>query len=240
MMAGPDRTALSYWFPKLVAADLPVPETAPIPMPARAQEDIWRIFDGKEMTGAAQPFFDTVKSVADLIGYPCFLRTDHTSAKHDWERTCCLDGPDNIAEHVIGIVEYSEMAGLIGLPYSRWVVREILPTRPIGVCPRFGNMPISREFRFFVEDAEIQCWHPYWPREALQQGGADNIESVYEQLCKVEDEGPLLELASAAGEAVGGAWSVDLLETERGWYVIDMAEAEKSFHWEGCEKARPS
>jgi hypothetical protein len=40
--------------------------------------------------------------------------------------------------------------------------------------------------------------------------------------------------AKAAGCAVGGAWSVDILETKRGWFVTDMAEAEKSFHWPEC------
>ena len=44
----------------------------------------------------------------------------------------------------------------------------------------------------------------------------------------------LRNLASAAGKAVGGEWSVDILETRRGWYITDMAEAYKSWHWEGC------
>lgn len=33
------------------------------------------------------------------------------------------------------------------------------------------------------------------------------------------------------------AWSVDVLETRRGWFVTDMAEAARSFHWPGCEHA---
>ena len=232
----PDRTALSYWLPKLEAAGLPVPKTTLVAMPAEALRDIYRVFDGEAMTGRAQPFFDDIKVAADAIGYPCFLRTDHTSGKHNWERTCYLAGPDAIPAHVIGIVEYSGMAGIVGLPCDVWAVREFLPTRLINVAPRFGNMPICREFRFFIEDAHIRCWHPYWPREALEQGGvgAAEIDSVYEQLCQVDDEAPLMELASAAGHAAGGAWSVDLLETARGWHVTDMAEAEKSFHWEGC------
>lgn len=94
-------------------------------------------------------------------------------------------------------------------------------------------MPACREFRFFVNDAEIECWHPYWPEEALEQGGAGEC---YEALCEVEDQGPLRKLARAAGFAVGGRWSVDILETERGWYVTDMAEADRSYHWEGCER----
>ena len=44
----------------------------------------------------------------------------------------------------------------------------------------------------------------------------------------------LRNLASAAGKAVGGEWSVDILETRRGWYITDMAEAYKSWHWKDC------
>ncbi len=43
-------------------------------------------------------------------------------------------------------------------------------------------------------------------------------------------------LASRAGAAIGGAWSVDILETTRGWFVTDMAEAHKSYHWPTCPK----
>lgn len=32
--------------------------------------------------------------------------------------------------------------------------------------------------------------------------------------------------------------SVDILDTEKGWFVTDMAEADKSFHWEGCPNDR--
>ena len=127
-----DRTALSYWLPKLEAAGLPVPKTTLLRMPDEALLDIFRVFDGEEVTGAARPFFENVESAAEAIGYPCFLRTDHTSGKHGWERTCYLADSSAIPAHVIGIVEYSEMAGIIGLPCSVWAVREFLPTRPIG------------------------------------------------------------------------------------------------------------
>ena len=34
---------------------------------------------------------------------------------------------------------------------------------------------------------------------------------------------------------MGGHWSVDILETERGWYVTDMALAPRSWHWPHCK-----
>jgi hypothetical protein len=100
-------------------------------------------------------------------------------------------------------------------------------------------MPICREFRFFVSGGDIKCWHPYWPLAALEQGGASftagNFD--YAEFSRADDELTIKQLAAEAGAAVGGEWSVDILETERGWYITDMAEAHKSFHWEGCPNA---
>jgi hypothetical protein len=238
MTARVDKTALSYWFPKLVAAGLPVPRTKIVEMSRAAQEDIWAAFDGKEGPGGMKAFVADIEAAAAEFGFPCFLRTDHTSGKHDWGNTCFLPSAKDIAQHVFAIAEYSECADMIGLPWTTWAVREFLPTVPFGVCKNFGNMPVCREFRFFVKDDEIQCWHPYWPREALEQGDAD-ASLDYEALCRMTpEEGAILyPLACAAGLAVGGAWSVDILETQRGWAITDMAEASKSYHWEGCPHA---
>lgn len=43
-----DKTALSYWFPKIEAAGIPVPRTMIFKMPADAQAVIWGGFDGKK------------------------------------------------------------------------------------------------------------------------------------------------------------------------------------------------
>lgn len=226
-----DLTCLSYWFPKLKAAGLPVPRTTIIEMPAKAFRDVFRVFDGESMKGDAQPFFDAIKNAANAFGYPCFLRTGLTSAKHFWEKTCFLPSAEAIPAHVIEIVEFSECAQLMGLDCGVWAVREMLPTLPIAILTGYGNMPACREFRFFVDGPEIECWHPYWPEQALEEGGAGES---YASLSEIDDPGPLLKLAGAAGLAVGGRWSVDILETKRGWFITDMAESDKSFHWEQC------
>lgn len=233
-----DLTALSYWYPKLLAAGLPVPRTTIVKMPAGVQETIWSAFDGKEGGDNPEPFFDEIDAAAREFGYPCFLRSDHTSNKHGWRTNCFLPDRASIAQHVFNICEFSECCGLIGLPWDTWAVREMLPTMPLGVCPHYGNMPICREFRFFVEDGEIRCRHPYWPLESLEQGGANWIDGpaiLFEHMRQPPHK--LDALASAAGRALGGAWSIDILETTRGWFITDLAEAGKSFHWEGCEHA---
>lgn len=230
-----DKTCMSYWFPKLFAAGLPVPTTHLLSMPQEAFRDVFRVFDGERTVGDLEAFALQVKDVADRIGYPCFLRTGQTSGKHDWENTCHIPDAESIAQHIINIVEFSECVQMIGLDCSVWAVRELLPTLPLGVAPRFGNMPLCREFRFFVSGGEVGCWHPYWPLKALEQARAD--VSLYDQLASTEGYELALGLAQKTTLAIEGAWSVDVLETQRGWYVTDMAEAEKSFHWEGCDNA---
>jgi len=235
-----DKTCMSYWFPKIEAAGLPVPRTTLLTMPRDALSDLFLFFDGEKPKGLAEPFFEEVKSAAAKIGYPIFLRTGHTSGKHDWERTCFVSGPNDVLSHVVNLIEFSEMASLIGMPLEIWAVREMLQTIPFGTCKRYHNMPICREFRFFVDDGEIQCWHPYWPLDSLlKQGRAEFPNRIFDygEFCALENETPLREIAIAAGKAVGGAWSVDLLETENGWFLIDMAEAHKSWHWPECERA---
>ena len=234
-----DKTCLSYWFPKIEAAGLPVPKTEILTVPEEAAMAIWKIFDGEPVSEKAQPFFNAIKAAAARMGYPCFLRTGQTSGKHDWKNTCFLEFGGDIPNHVFSLVDFSECADLMGLNWYYWVVREYLPIKPFAVCSRYSDMPVCREFRFFVEDEKIICRHPYWPEHAIKQGGADISDEIYQALCRIENQGELDKIASAAGRAVGGAWSVDLLETERGWYLTDMAETHKSWHWEDFKIESP-
>lgn len=232
-----DPTELSHWFPIIEAAGIPVPKTIMVDMPAEAQESLWALFDGKD-AGDMGPFLKALQDASLDVGFPCFLRTDHTSAKHEWSRTCFVSTIPDLKDAVCNIVYFSECAGGIGLNWTRWAVREFLPVISLGWCPQYGGMPVNREFRFFVNDGEIACWHPYWPEEALRQGGIgeQGIERLRGPLYATDQatETTLRDLAERTGRAIGGAWSVDILETERGWIVTDMAEAHKSFHWEGC------
>lgn len=232
-----DKTSLSYWFPMLVSAGIPVPETKILSMSHHAQRDVMAAFDGGSSSGGVESFISEIAIAAEEFGFPFFLRTDHTSGKHNWDRNCAVQSTNVIGERIMGIVEYSEMAGIIGLPWDVWVIREMLPTKPLGFCHRYGNMPICKEFRFFVKDGQMQCVHAYWPMDALRQGGAPDDLDLQELFLLPADPSDIIDLAEAAGRAVPGYWSIDILDTSNGWFVTDMAEAEKSFHWKGCSYA---
>lgn len=231
------KTDLSYWFPLIEAAGIPVPKTMIIPITETAQKMIWGLFDGEDIGSFDDPFFQQIKAAATEMGFPCFLRTNNTSGKHSWKETCFLPNAEAIPAHIAAIAEFSECADMFGLPWDTWAVREMLPTIPYGICPRYGNMPVCREFRFFVKDGKVQCLHPYWPLHSLEQGSWDGGKITYDALCHLQmsEQNELILLAERTGAVLGDAWSIDILETKNGWFVTDLAEAHKSFHWEGCE-----
>lgn len=244
-MSDINKTCLSYWFPKIEAAGLPVPKTRIV----RTGLDLTPMLEGETVEGVSG-FLDELGVAAEVIGYPVFLRTGHGSAKHEWLTTCCVSCPSDSAFHVHNLVEWSF---IVDLPTDVWAVREMLPTKPLFTA--FRGMPICREFRVFVDGPEVVCVHPYWPREALLKGfpmcgkgwsGSPLLEVpeefylLYESLCVLprHARARVAKMASRAGSTLGGKWSVDLIETERGWYLTDMAEAHRSFHWEGCPEAQ--
>lgn len=232
-----DRNCLSWWFPKIEAAGLPVPKTQLLSMPEAAQIDAWRMIDREpeQKLKAWLAFIEAAKNVAGKIGYPLFLRSGHTSGKHEWDRTCYVPSANKLNEHIFSIIYFSECCGMFGdLPWRTWAFRELLPMVPITQCPSYANMPVCKEFRFFAEDGNVLCWHPYWPRFSLERGGAKISDAQFKALSTPDNLRHLTEIAGNASRVCGGAWSVDLLQTERGWFLTDMAEARSSYHWEEC------
>jgi hypothetical protein len=220
---------LSYWFPRLLEAGIPVPRTEIIEVDA---DGLWPLVDGQFAWGLA-PLAQQIIDVAELVGgMPCFLRTGHGSGKHYWKNTCYLPEPNKIiiAQHIRELVEWSCCVDFIGLPFETWVVRELMPVGALFTA--FNEMPITRERRCFVQDGELICSHPYWPPEAIQGASDEAVELL--RVDNALEKSPSTELIQQAAELFEGAWSQDWLWTARGWVLIDMATAKTSFHWDGC------
>jgi hypothetical protein len=200
---------------------------------------LYQAFDGKEIGAAAEQWIESaLKPAVESIGVPCFLRTGQTSNKHNWKRTCYLDTVERpqLLGHVLNIIEFSEICDMIGIPWNVWAIRELLPTRHLFRCTAYGDMPAVREFRFFVSDGEVRYNQPYWPKEAIEDGKPDcaDWEALYPELIEWTDRESqaVHELATKAAAAVTGQWSIDILDTTRGWYITDMAIAENSWGYD--------
>lgn len=235
-----DKNCLTYWFPKIREAGLPVPLTHMASMPEDAAMDLWTKFDNKPCNGRFDAWVEMLKPAAETIGFPLFLRSGHTSGKHEWKNTCFVPSVEQLGPHIAQICYFSECMSMGGeLSWSKWALREFLPTEPVGICPGYDDMPICKEFRFFVDGGQVKCFHPYWPVLSLVRGGAAISIEAYADLCEIDDDyDELIDLAEKAGRAVGGAWSIDFLHTKRGWILTDMALAQQSWHWEGCAYVR--
>jgi hypothetical protein len=230
-----DKTRLSYWFPLIQAAGIPVPKTiiASVLTP-KDEDDLINWAAGEGPCEHLPYLVGDINQAAVAFGYPCFLRTDYSSAKHSWSKSCFLAKPARIMESIQSIAEYSIMADLMGLPIDTWVVRELLPTK--SVFHAFNDMPIVREFRVFVRDGKVDHFQPYWPVHALEgQTEEPKWRELVNELNAItpEERAKVEDLALRVNAAVPGYWSVDCLDVVgRGWMVTDMAEGEKSYRWE--------
>jgi len=246
-----NRNCLSYWFPKLVEAGLPVPRTEIV----KTDVDLTSLLDGVIPIGV-EPFFNELRKATDAIGgCPCFLRTGQGSGKHRWKDCCFLESQKTIPQHVASLVEWSHVVDFFGLSHDVWVVRKLLPVEPLAVLPRYHGMPLVVEYRAFIGDGKVKCIHPYWPERSIRDGLECTHRSghlVANDVCSEcqktadglflltrdpADESAALSLArnTATTFSGDGEWSVDLLKTKIGWFVTDMAEAAKSYHYEGCK-----
>ena len=243
-----DKSCLSWWFPKIMDAGLPVPKTTILRCDSEAAPSLYRHFDNQPVGVKGSDFLGQVEAAVREMCLPCFLRTGQTSGKHSWKRTCHIQDVSDVVQHVVDLIEFSECADFFGLPWGVWAVREMLPTKPVMAA--YEGMPVCREFRVFVDDGLILCKHPYWPIAALQGGSPrdwdtdellteEDVENRGHALWELDDADCklVLDLASRAGAACGGLWSVDILDTELGWFVTDMAVMDLSWHWPGCPNA---
>jgi hypothetical protein len=236
-----DNNCLSYWFPRLVAAGVPVPKTEIL----HTDVDLSVILDGKKPPGYDEFLVELWQRRRRLGAYgDAFLRTGHTSGKHDWTRTCFLPAGSmliDLQSHVFALVEYSAMADMMGLPTDVWAVREFLPLW--STFSAFRGMPIGVERRLFIRDGKLVCDHGYFPPESIHSPSRKDWRAL------LSDHGEIVRLYDSQQQVAAileqlrtafpsGYWSVDVCLCRDGrWYVTDCAEGERSFHWPGCPNA---
>lgn len=228
------KACLSNWFPPVEKSGVPVPKTHIIKTDVRLLE----LLEGEMPPPRGYPEFrDTLAYAARSLGLPVFLRTGQTSNKHDWLDTCYLQNIKKLDSHIYKLLEFSECVDILGLDYDVWAVREMLPTTPI--FHHWNWLPITKERRYFVSDGEVVCHHPYWIRDAFGFLRYAEEMALAELNTETKTEiAELKKLAKRAGGVLPGNWSLDFLETKKGWFLIDAAPAEYSWHHPRCEKAK--
>lgn len=232
-----NRNSAKIWFPAVEKAGLPVPRTLMLNYDHRL---IAAACEG-EASAPIKAEIDRVNKVvleaATQIGFPVFIRTDLTSAKHSGPRNYCARTSSDLARVVYRTIEDSELKLMFAPCSEALMVRQFLDLP--GAFTAFGGLPISREYRFFADGKRVICHHPYWPEEAFDEFSKAPA-SAKELLARLyADAAPqqLFELAVKAAAAVGdGAWSIDFAQDRSGkFWLLDMARAEDSYHFPGCQ-----
>ena len=219
-----DHNSLLFWYPKILGR-VPTPDTTIIPI----DFDVGRSMDG----GIPKPFLNLVKKKAEQIGYPVFMRTETLSAKHQWDRTCYVKSAIGIEQHLYELFETQLMLDMSGVPPPTAVIlREFLHLKSFFTA--YAGMPVAREFRFFATKGKIDCFHPYWPHGALEQGRPSILDwrKHIEQLEAIP-EGSAFTMVERASNQFEEQMSIDVCQLEGGnWVLTDMALGKQSYHWD--------
>ena len=239
-----ESDSLLLWYPKIKQLPIPQPKTEIILLTKEELEILYNETIPKSVT-------DKVKVICDRMGYPCFLRTDLASGKHTWKRSCFVDGETELWKHIWEVTSFNLCAGILGLDFRALVVREFIPMDTYFTA-FWGDMPVNPERRYFVNNGEVLCHHPYWVEEAIAQSKQPSIVNWREIAKKIntetEEEVKLLtSYAKIVAEQFDGYWSIDFCKAKDSrWILIDMATGSNSWHPPNCPtlkkeypKARP-
>ena len=200
---------------------------------------------GDNAKGAIPVDWAAMERAAEAIGYPCFVRTDLASAKHDGPESYRVNGPEDIRGVVLQTFYDNAMKDLAAGPTP---LRAILFRQWLDLdapFTAFGGHPIAREWRLFADGSRVHCRHFYWPAEAIE----DHTPSTPDWRTRLATMGrlargmrDLLDVAAvvAAGTLAeslpGEVWSVDFArDRAHRWWLIDMARARSSWHPADCK-----
>ena|SRR3990167_10232332 len=228
---------ISFWYPRLYRLNFPMPKTIIL----HTNLPLENLFGGERPEETSPLYKNIMSFVIDIrlattqVGFPAFLRTGHTSNKHDWKNSCFLDketlkDEKKVLGHIANLVDQSGIMTIDRMtPIDFWAVREFIETETYFTYFR-GEMPITKERRYFVKNGKIECHHNYWDRKAFKN---DIDEKKFKELSTLseEDEKLLNGMAVYVANVFQGYWSCDFLKGKNGkWYLTDMAIGERSYH----------
>jgi len=226
-----DKSSMFYWYPKIKYLDIPQPKTEMY----RFNEGEFKILQREE--GIPKSIFENILPLTEKIGFPLFMRTDNSSCKHGWKKTCYVPSIDKLDNHIMELLTNSAMQGWMSYCDKGLALRKYVPLIT-KFTAFYGEFPVNKERRYFIKDGRLQCRHPYWYPDAIENPSVVNWSALLDGLNRETPQEVLLltKYAQKVADIFDGYWSVDFAKGKNGkWYLIDMAEGEKSFHWLECK-----
>lgn len=179
------------------------------------------------------PVGELDRAACDL-GWPVFIRTDLTSAKHSGASAVRARDADDVMPIAKTLVEDSAMKTM--QPAS-FLVREWIDIEHEFTA--FDGLPIGTELRVFAAADTVLCEHYYWPADAIEQPDHAEWSDLRDTHASVSAPTGVRHVAQKAASRASRhprldpleVWSVDFARDDSGtWWLIDMALAANSWH----------
>jgi hypothetical protein len=231
-----------HWYPKIKHLNIPQPETKIVEIPFYKFTEL---IDGNSTLSEYSETFS--KIIQSLEPFPIFLRTDNSSQKHSFKKTCRLPDEKSLFGHIIELVDSNLACDLTdnALVFRKWLDLD-------AGFSAFDGLPIGIEARVFINAGVTQCIHPYWPEDAIQQwlDQRESFEKQFDTKLSNTINPRWGEILKSQNDIViksrfilekyctmvidsmdNDYWSVDFaLGRDGRWYLIDMAAGELSYH----------
>lgn len=176
------------------------------------------------------------------IGAPAFIRTDLTSAKHAGRGAYVIEKPGFYLDAMdwnhalLTTLSHAQLKSYHSkVKSSAVMVRQLINVKHERTA--FNGLPIGNEWRVFADQRGVQCFHHYWPDEALtgkmDDGGAPPPDIFDREWIPTDVRDAAVQAAKAMGQL---KWSVDFTQDVDGkFWLIDMATAMNSYHHPRCD-----
>jgi len=220
-----DINSLFFWWPHL--RDKKMPKTVGV---LCDMMDAYPMLDGQPTPDLPWLAFE---GAAKAVGFPVFVRSDLSSAKHSGPKAYRLNSLGDLKNVIYETLEDNCLKNLEGL-FTGFVFRQWIELDSRFTA--FDGHLIAPEVRIFAGEGKVDATYFYWPEEAFERH-TDHPD--WRTIRKtMEDEtmqavvlDPLVERALEATNKIGfGQWSIDFAkDKEGGWWLIDMATAEHSW-----------
>lgn len=239
-IADENKENMGYWFPKIQSAHnttkLKLPKTKIIKLNKETlywlNSDNYRQDQINIFNQYLLKEFDDFLEKTDL---PLFLKTGVFSAKFFFEYPL-VTNKEKLAEHLINIHYTAFMLGIP--PTNEVVLREYIKPRDNRLTI-YKGMPLHTEYRVFYDfDKEdvigvANYWNPILMEQKLTAGDLEtykkekaNIQNDFK-----ENKGYVSKEVKALMKNVTGLtgkWSIDIMQNNTDFWLIDMARMEKS------------
>ena len=255
---------MGYWLPKVAEiSPFKIPDTKIMKVPLSLLQ-LGRVFEYNELTPTTFKIINEYcKKVFELdLNGTYFIKNGVFSSKFDF-RNAKVTTPQEVAElgqYLFYIHQQAcQMASLLNNKSiygcgttNEWIVREYIESTVKETI--YMGLPLNTEYRIFVDfdTKAILSDNQYWNKEVMNKRFEENrnshdvhdvitynmaserLEKTYnENIDKVKEM--VQELLNNNIEMTG-QWSVDIMQVENDFYLIDMALAENSFYYDSVPK----